>query len=108
MTYTAPVTNLRNFQVTEKYQRGFCTRCGSFLYWRDEKSDEVEFAVGTVDPEYLIGEKGKHDGYGYALANCSGHNIFCENEITGVTDGRIGKTGKRWATTRKAAVLAKL
>lgn len=105
-TYTMPTTTLKCFQAIPKYQRGFCSRCGSFLYWQEETSDELEFAVGTVDPEFLVGEEGKHDGYGYALANCSGDNIFCANEIQGVTDGWIGKTGKRWATTTAAAIPA--
>lgn len=52
-------------------------------------------AVGTVDPEFL-------SDFGFALANTAGDNVWCENEIKGVTDGMIGKErGIKWATDSK-------
>ncbi|KAK8073686.1 Mss4-like protein [Apiospora phragmitis] len=94
--------SLKNFVATPEHQRGFCTDCGSLLYWRDEKRDDVELALGSVDPEFLVGGgggggDGPSTGYGFALANCSGQNVFCGNEIKGVTDGyAVNQRGARW------------
>ncbi|ETS78458.1 hypothetical protein PFICI_10520 [Pestalotiopsis fici W106-1] len=107
LTYTTPTTTLKDFHATEEIKRGFCTNCGSFLYFWEEGDDKIFISVGCVDPEYLVGEPGKHDGgYGYALASTSGDNVFCENEIPGVTAGWIGKTGKRWAKNVRDGVRA--
>ncbi|KAI1501883.1 glutathione-dependent formaldehyde-activating GFA [Biscogniauxia marginata] len=93
LTYLTPVDSLKNFVATPGFQRGFCTNCGSFLYWRDELRDDIALAVGCVDPEVLVGE-----GYGFALANMKGHNVWCENEIKGITDEMIGNnSGVKWA-----------
>ncbi|KAM0813003.1 putative CENP-V/GFA domain-containing protein [Seiridium cardinale] len=97
LSYTTPTSTLKNFAATKGIQRGICTNCGSFLYWKRESSDNLALGVGTVDPEYLIGDDNNPNGYGYALASCSGPNVFCENEIIGVTKGLVGKTGNRWA-----------
>lgn len=105
-TYTTAASTLKNFNATEGIQRGFCTDCGSFLYWRDESREDIDISVGCVDPEYLVGESGKHAGFGLALANCSGSNVFCENEIKGVTDAWIGKRGNRWAKGSKDGIPA--
>lgn len=92
-TYLAPTTTLKNFNATPGIQRGFCTNCGSYLYWRDESRDDLELAVGTVDAELL-------SEFGFALANASGNNVWCQNEIKGVTDGIVGKErGVKWATS---------
>lgn len=94
-TYLTPTTTLKNFYATPGIQRGFCSNCGSFLYWRHESRDEIAMAVGTVDPEFL-------SDFGFALANTAGDNVWCENEIKGVTDGMIGKErGIKWATDSK-------
>jgi hypothetical protein len=61
----------------------------------------VDISVGTIDPLYLVGpsddpEVGKEDvdgeevpkgGYGLVLAGGYGRNLWCSNEIKGVTDG---------------------
>ncbi|OTB03953.1 hypothetical protein M426DRAFT_59427 [Hypoxylon sp. CI-4A] len=75
---------LKNFYATPGIQRGFCTSCGSFLYWHDESTGRIDITVGCVDPEFL-------SDFGFALANCAGNNVWCINEIKGVTDGMIGK-----------------
>jgi hypothetical protein len=71
------------------------------LYFYEVGADRIFISVGCIDPEYLIGEQaegGKYQGgYGYALASTSGDNVWCENEIAGVTAGWAGRTGKRWA-----------
>ncbi|ORY60576.1 glutathione-dependent formaldehyde-activating GFA, partial [Pseudomassariella vexata] len=86
MSFLTSTSTLENFEATPGCQRSFCTKCGSFLYWADGKGDEVGLAVGTVDPEFLVGdgEKGE-DVFAFALANTCGANLFCENEIKGVT-----------------------
>ncbi|KAI8632941.1 glutathione-dependent formaldehyde-activating enzyme [Xylariaceae sp. FL1651] len=96
LTYTTPSETLKNFVATPGYQRGICTNCGSFLYWRDESCEQYELAVGCIDPEWLVGK----EGFGFALANMSGPNVWCQNEIPGVTDTMIGKDhGCKFATS---------
>ncbi|KAI0885951.1 glutathione-dependent formaldehyde-activating GFA [Annulohypoxylon maeteangense] len=96
-TFLTPTTTLKKFSATPGFQRAFCANCGGFLYWRDESLDEVAVAVGTVDPEYL-------SKYGFALASAS-DNLWCENEIKGVTDVMIGKErGIRWARSSEEGV----
>lgn len=95
----AQPVNLRYSMTKSGYLRGFCSNCGSTLYWKDDNRRELEIALGTVDPEFLIGscvEPGRatstaaatptDDGYGFALVNCSGVNYSYENQIKGVTD----------------------
>jgi hypothetical protein len=58
-----------------------------------------------VDPEYLVGEKGKHDGFGFALANGNSHNVWCQNEIKGVTDEMVAKQrGTKWAMSSEDGI----
>lgn len=66
----------------------------------------VDISVGTIDPLYLVGpsddpEVGTTDvdghevpegGYGAILAGGYGRNLWCSNEIKGVTGG-IGAVG---------------
>ncbi|KAI1448977.1 glutathione-dependent formaldehyde-activating GFA [Annulohypoxylon stygium] len=97
-TFLTSATALKKFYATPGIQRAFCTECGSFLYWRDESCNTLALAVGTVDPEFL-------SEYGFALANASGDNVWCENEIKGVTDGMIGKErGVKWARSSEEGI----
>lgn len=107
----AELLPLRYHRTAAGRRRGFCRDCGSTLYWKDEKRTDLELALGTVDEEFMIGSYGEPsratttappvptaDGYGFALANCSGVNEFCENEIKGVTDGlATWQRGSRWS-----------
>ncbi|KAI2469734.1 glutathione-dependent formaldehyde-activating GFA [Annulohypoxylon bovei var. microspora] len=96
--FSTPTTTLKKFYATPGIQRAFCTECGSFLYWRDESFDHLALAVGTVDPEFL-------SEYGFALANTSADNVWCQNEIKGVTDGMVGKErGIKWATSSEEGI----
>lgn len=101
---------LNKFHATPGYERGFCRRCGGLLYWRDLRRDDLEISVGSVDPEFLVGKKRGGDGeggegYGFALANCCSHNVFCGNEIKGVTDGLPGRVrGIRWVGSSEEGV----
>ncbi|CAJ2504101.1 Uu.00g114950.m01.CDS01 [Anthostomella pinea] len=98
LTYLTATDALKKFYATPGITRGFCAHCGSFLYWRDESSNTVDLAVGCVDPELLVGEGEEGVGFGFALANMAGANIWCRNEIRGVTDGMVGRErGSRWA-----------
>lgn len=91
LTYLTSTATLKHFYATPGFQRAFCTNCGSFLYWREEARDDLGLSVGCVDPEYL-------SKFGFALANSAGHNVWCENEIKGVTDRLIEKgRGTKWA-----------
>ncbi|KAK6201799.1 hypothetical protein LQW54_009378 [Pestalotiopsis sp. IQ-011] len=103
LTYATETTTLKDFRATKDIKRGFCTNCGSFLYFWEEGSDKIFISVGCVDQEYLVGGEG---GYGFALASTSGDNVFCENEIPGVTAGWVGRTGKRWARNVRDGVRA--
>lgn len=41
--------NLRWFQSSEKVRRGFCSACGSSLFWDPVKKDIVGVAMGAFD-----------------------------------------------------------
>ena len=38
------------FQSSEKVRRGFCTRCGSTLFWDPIHKDTIAVAMGVFDP----------------------------------------------------------
>lgn len=46
LTISGPVTW---FSASPAAQRGFCPRCGSFLFWRAHGEDTISFALGAVD-----------------------------------------------------------
>ncbi|KAI0400652.1 Mss4-like protein [Xylaria palmicola] len=106
--WTSSTTDaLGRYNATPGAERGFCTRCGSFLYWRRASPDsgEITIAIGTVDPLFLFGEGADgvgvpKQGFGVALANGGGGHEWCANEIPGVTDemGYLHGRGKRWPT----------
>jgi hypothetical protein len=37
------------FQASEKVRRGFCRRCGSFLFWDPVARDKIAIAMGAFD-----------------------------------------------------------
>lgn len=41
--------NLTWFRSSEKVQRGFCSTCGSFLFWDSIKKDRIAIAMGAFD-----------------------------------------------------------
>ncbi|KAI1815400.1 hypothetical protein GGS20DRAFT_543576 [Poronia punctata] len=53
----------------------------------------MEIMVGCVDPEFLL-----DGGYGFALANIAGNNVWCRNEIGGggVTTDYVVMRGRKW------------
>ncbi|KAH8165065.1 hypothetical protein CIB48_g3207 [Xylaria polymorpha] len=108
LRWTSPDTaTLGRYNATPAAERGFCTKCGSFLYWHRIKPEagRIGITVGTVDPLFLFGEGADgvevpRGGFGVALANGAGGHEWCQNEIPGVTDkdnmGFLHGRGKRW------------
>ncbi|OLN87919.1 hypothetical protein CCHL11_00162 [Colletotrichum chlorophyti] len=92
LRWTTPETpTLQEFSITPVAKRGFCSACGSWLYYRSEGQGVASICVGTVDEEVLIGNKGSEgaregEGLGKVLVNGLGGHEWCENEIPGVTD----------------------
>ncbi|KAK2026939.1 glutathione-dependent formaldehyde-activating enzyme [Colletotrichum zoysiae] len=85
---SARTPTLREYSMTPVAKRGFCDRCGSWLYYRVEGEDGASVCVGSLDQEVLIGGRrpGGGDGFAGALVNGLGGHEWCENEIPGVTD----------------------
>ncbi|OHE94911.1 glutathione-dependent formaldehyde-activating enzyme [Colletotrichum orchidophilum] len=85
-TSSSGTSTLREFSITPVAKRGFCTECGSWLYYRSDANAWTSLCLGTLDQEALIGERGQGGGFGELLANGTGGHEWCENEIPGVTD----------------------
>ncbi|KAK3379216.1 Mss4-like protein [Lasiosphaeria ovina] len=90
-------STLKDFRASPTAERGFCTACGSLLYWRPIGGSYTCFTIGTVDPLYLTGQGegggSETGGYGLALASGEGYHYWCSNEIPGVTDGGVPLLG---------------
>ncbi|KAI0505479.1 Mss4-like protein [Xylaria bambusicola] len=89
---SADANSLSRYQTTPTAERGICTTCGSFLYWRrvSPGPTEMYIAVGCIDPLFLFGEGADgttvpKEGFGRALASGAGCHVWCDNEIPGVT-----------------------
>lgn len=80
--------------------RGFCSTCGTNLYWREDKEDldELEVCVGTLDREIL-----KNDELAKDLCDPIGGRFWAQYEIPSVTYGQSG--GKRYVEGSKSAVI---
>lgn len=56
------------FRSSEKVQRGFCARCGSFLFWDPLGHDRIAVAMGAFDAptgtqlakHIFVGDKGDY------------------------------------------------
>lgn len=46
LTITGPVAW---FAASPQAKRGFCQRCGSYLFWTAHDEDTISFALGAVD-----------------------------------------------------------
>ena len=40
---------LRWYRSSEKVRRGFCSACGSFLFWQPVEGDTIAVAMGALD-----------------------------------------------------------
>ncbi|KAI1183878.1 hypothetical protein F5B17DRAFT_108054 [Nemania serpens] len=104
--WTSPSTDtLGRYSATPGVERGFCAKCGSFLYWRrvDPDVGAISVTIGSVDPLFLFGQGADgvevpKGGFGIALANGAGGHEWCSNEVPGITDniGFLHERGKRW------------
>lgn len=46
------------YAASQKAERGFCPKCGSFLFWKAHAEDTMSFALGALDgPTGLTLEK---------------------------------------------------
>ncbi len=95
--WTHTANSFKLYHSSQNAYRGFCAECGSTLTWQGEelkgegdgKGDgEVEVVAGSVDERWLVGEGGK-EGVGRELCTTTGGNLWCRNEIKGVTDGMV-------------------
>jgi hypothetical protein len=44
------VDHIAWYRSSEEAERGFCSRCGSSLFWRPEGRDTVSVSAGTIEP----------------------------------------------------------
>lgn len=38
------------FEASPAARRGFCNRCGSFLFWQHKEEDTISVSLGVLDP----------------------------------------------------------
>ncbi len=63
LTVTGPVSW---FEASGTAKRGFCARCGSYLFWKAHDEDTTSFALGaveaptglTIEKHIFVGDKG--------------------------------------------------
>ena len=89
--WATSTSTLKEYRASAAASRPFCGECGSVIYYKPDDGDYVSIAVGTVDALYLFGEGADgvgvpKEGFGRALVNGLGPNLWCKNEIKGVTD----------------------
>jgi hypothetical protein len=69
----------------------------------------MEIAVGTIDEEFLVGERDPEDkpkgAYGMALANPAGDHFHVRNEIQGITDGFAPTGTKFWEGSKEGPMV---
>ncbi|ETS03424.1 hypothetical protein M419DRAFT_7353 [Trichoderma reesei RUT C-30] len=82
VAFTARST-LGLYSATPHCERGFCSRCGSFLFWQRDDRDYTCLTVGCFDAPVLA-------RYGPLLTAARRH-LFCEREVPGVTDHLVGE-----------------
>lgn len=50
----SPNDTLRWFNASETARRGFCSACGSFLFWQHTDEDTISISMGALDePTHL-------------------------------------------------------
>ncbi|KAJ6439282.1 glutathione-dependent formaldehyde-activating enzyme domain-containing protein [Purpureocillium lavendulum] len=76
-------STLRTYEAAPGNHRGFCCKCGSYMFFRRETSKLINLAVGCFDDEDL-------KLFGPLLTKAGG-NLWCRNEIPGVTDHLVGE-----------------
>ncbi|PMD48999.1 hypothetical protein L207DRAFT_627631 [Hyaloscypha variabilis F] len=91
--------------------RSFCNKCGSPLAWTNHAvNTDIELAVGTIDEQFLLGERDAEDkplgAHGIALADPDADHFYVRNEIAGVTD-KLTSSGTRFWKGSKKGPMAK-
>jgi hypothetical protein len=91
----------KEYRSSEEGLRGFCLECGSSLLFRSEKTPgELDIFLGTIDEDWLIGEKieesGKKTAHGVSFERKGGVGsilgtpsyvqLYYENAVPGVTN----------------------
>ncbi|RGP62665.1 hypothetical protein FLONG3_10158 [Fusarium longipes] len=79
-------TTLSRYHATPDAARGFCTKCGSWLFWRSEKSNSMSMSVGTLDKVEL-------KRWGQQLAYSEVH-LWSDDTIEGISDHLPGEKWK--------------
>jgi hypothetical protein len=92
--------------------RSFCKKCGSPLAWTNHAvNTDIELAVGTIDEQFLLGERDAEDkplgAHGIALANPDADHFYVRNEVAGVTD-KLTSSGTRFWKGSKEGPMAEL
>jgi hypothetical protein len=110
ITWTSQAT-YAEYNSSPGCYRAFCQKCGSPLAWTNHGvNTDIELAVGTVDEQFLLGERdveGKPLGaHGIALANPEADHFYIRNEIAGVTD-KVASSGTRFWKGSKEGPMAK-
>lgn len=49
LTVFDPMGRLRWYQSSEQAKRGFCSQCGSALFWKHEKDGFTSILAGSID-----------------------------------------------------------
>jgi hypothetical protein len=92
---------LKDFHSSPDHYRGFCSACGSTLYWREHgpsgEVQELGILSGTLDEEVLLGKEGK------LLCEPKGGQFWCCNFIDGITD-KYSLVRPRWKEGLKLGV----
>ncbi|KAL8924637.1 MAG: hypothetical protein Q9208_003952 [Pyrenodesmia sp. 3 TL-2023] len=100
----------KEFSSSKGVYRGFCSACGTAFTWRsDQTADEIEVLIGTIDEEWLIGDRtakvssesltepgvfekvlGAEEGaLGREICSPRAGHMYMRNAIKGVTDARL-------------------
>ncbi|KXH67523.1 glutathione-dependent formaldehyde-activating enzyme [Colletotrichum salicis] len=84
MKWTSPkgTSTLREFSITPVAKRGFCTECGSWLYYRSEAEEWSSVCLGTLDQEALIGDKSQGGGWRSSQTHSTIHHTLEVSEIS--------------------------
>lgn len=71
-------STLKTYKASKENSRGFCSECGSLIFWAHDGGETVSLCVGTFDNDALQ----KHG----KLLTYAVRHLYCVNDIPGVTD----------------------
>ncbi|KAJ2965322.1 hypothetical protein NQ176_g10671 [Zarea fungicola] len=76
-------STLKTYKASKENSRGFCSECGSLIFWAHDGGEAVSLCVGTFDNDVLQ----KHG----KLLTYAVRHLYCVNDIPGVTDHLPGR-----------------